>query len=62
MVRDDATVDYLPAALGFLTPASVVHRHFVDGEALTENLYSYGPFRLFGAESTIQFTGAPPAK
>jgi hypothetical protein len=58
VLRDDATVDYAAGALGFLTPASVVHRHFVDGEALTENLYTYEPFRLFGAESTIQFTGA----
>src|SRR5450759_2578500 len=37
-VRDEATVDYIQSAHGFLTPASVVHRHLVDGRVITENL------------------------
>src|ERR1017187_662360 len=36
-IRDEATVDYIQSAHGFLTPASVVHRHLVDGQVMTEN-------------------------
>jgi hypothetical protein len=39
-------------------PTSVVHRHLVDGTVLTENLYTYSPFRLFGSQSTIRFDTA----
>src|ERR1039457_196849 len=38
-IRDEATVDYIQSTHGFLTPASVVHRHMVDGKVITENLY-----------------------
>ena len=41
---------------GFLTPASVVHRHLVDGKLITENLYRYEPFKLFSADAEIKFT------
>lgn len=58
-IRDEATVDYVLSAHGFVTPASVVHRHFVDGQLLTENLYRYEPFKLFGADSDIKFTETP---
>jgi hypothetical protein len=63
-IRDDATVDYIQSVHGFLTPASVVHRHQVDGVVITENLYSYEPFKLFSADAEIKFTEldtAPPA-
>lgn len=58
-IRDEATVDYVLSVHGFVTPASVVHRHLVDGQIMTENLYRYEPFKLFGAESEIKFTETP---
>jgi len=58
LIRDDAVVDYILSEHGFLTPASVLHRHIVNGAPTTENLYRYEPFQLFSASSTIQF-GAP---
>ena len=68
-IRDEATVDYIQSAHGFLTPASVIHRHMVDGQVITENLYRYDPFKLFSADAEIKFTELetpppppPPAK
>ena len=68
-VRDEATVDYVQSPHGFLTPASVVHRHLIDGVVITENLYRYDPFKMFSADTEIKFTEldtppptAPPAK
>jgi hypothetical protein len=67
-VRDEASIDYAVSAHGFLAPASVVHRHIVNGKTITENLYRYEPFRLFTAETEIRFTelpdpaSLPPAK
>ncbi len=58
-VRDQASVDYVMSSHGFLTPASVVHRHSVDGQLMTENLYQYAPFKMFSAEAEIKFTEAP---
>jgi hypothetical protein len=58
-VRDEATVDYVLSSHGFLTPASVVHRHVVDGQIITENLYRYEPFKLFTADTEIKFTELP---
>src|ERR1017187_4496768 len=59
LIRDEATVDYILSQHGFLTPASVVHRHLVDGNVATENLFRYEPFKLFGADSDIKFTAEP---
>ena len=59
LVRDDATVDYFLSQHGFLTPASVAHRHSSDGVLATENLYRYDPFRLFTASSAISFGDLP---
>jgi hypothetical protein len=56
MIRDEATVDYIQSAHGFLTPASVVHRHMIDGQVITENLYRYEPFKMFSADAEIKFT------
>jgi hypothetical protein len=56
MIRDEATVDYIQSTHGFLTPASVVHRHVIDGKVITENLYRYEPFKMFGASADIKFT------
>ena len=67
-IRDEATVDYTLSPHGFLTPASVVHRHLVGGQLMTENLYRYEPFKLFTADAEIKFTelpepaSPPPAK
>jgi hypothetical protein len=65
-IRDEASVDYIQSAHGFLTPASVIHRHMVDGRVVTENLYRYEPFKLFSADAEIKFTeldtpSPPPA-
>ena len=54
-IRDEATVDYAMSQHGFLTPASVFHRHLVNGGVMTENLYRYDPFKLLQTTSTIQF-------
>jgi hypothetical protein len=59
LIRDEATVDYTLSQHGFLTPASVVHRHMVDRNVVTENLFRYEPFKLFGADSDIKFTAEP---
>jgi hypothetical protein len=59
LIRDQATVDYALSAHGFLVPASVVHRHLVDGRLTIENLYRYEPFKLFSADAEIKFTEAP---
>jgi len=63
-IRDEATIDYVQSAHGFLTPASVLHRHLVDNQLITENLYRYEPFKRFGADTEIKFTELetpPPA-
>jgi hypothetical protein len=56
-LRDEASVEYVLSALGSPTPVSVVHRHFVDDELLTENLYVYDGFRLFTTDTRIQYGG-----
>uniref|UniRef100_Q02AB8 Uncharacterized protein n=1 Tax=Solibacter usitatus (strain Ellin6076) TaxID=234267 RepID=Q02AB8_SOLUE len=56
LIRDEATVDYIQSAHGFLTPASVLHRHYVDANLMTENHYRYEPFKMFGADTEIKFT------
>jgi hypothetical protein len=58
VIREEGTVDYLMSEHGFVTPASVIHRHVVNGTVITENLYRYQPFRLFATQSTITF-GSP---
>ena len=57
--REDATIEYIQSAHGFLTPASVVHRHFINGSLITENLYRYEPFKMFSADTEIKFTELP---
>jgi hypothetical protein len=61
-LRDDATIDYVLSSFGCVTPASVAHRHYVDDRILTENLYTYAPFRLFTAETNIQYGDPEPKK
>jgi hypothetical protein len=57
--RDWATVDYVPSSHGFLTPASVLHRHLIDGQVITENSYRYQPFKIFSSDADIKFTELP---
>ena len=58
-LRDEATVDYAVSGFGFVTPATVVHRHIVDDQVLTENLYAYTPFRLFSTDTKIRYGNSP---
>jgi hypothetical protein len=58
-IRDEATVDYVQSSHGFLTPVSVLHRHLVDAQPITENLYRYEPFRMFSSDAEIKFTEVP---
>ena len=58
-IRDQGTIEYTQSAHGFLTPASVVHRHLVDRQLQTENLYRYEPFKLFSSDAEIKFTEIP---
>ena len=58
-IRDDATVDYVQSAHGFLTPVSVVYHHIVKGQLITENHYRYEPFKMFSADAEIKFTELP---
>ncbi len=58
-IRDEGTVDYSLSPHGFVVPASVLHRHLIDGQLVTENFYRYEPFKLFGADSDIKFTEVP---
>jgi hypothetical protein len=58
-IRDEASVDYVASTHGFVTPTSVVHRHIVDRQLMTENLYRYAPFKLFAADSDVKFTEEP---
>lgn len=55
VLRDDSAVDYVLARFGCVMPASVVHRHFVDDQLLTENLYTYAPFQLFTTDTNIRY-------
>ncbi|MGA2724277.1 MAG: hypothetical protein ABSG79_17945 [Bryobacteraceae bacterium] len=59
MIRDEAAVDYALSTHGFLMPASVVHRHLVDGRLRIENLYRYEPFKLFSTDAEIKFSEVP---
>jgi hypothetical protein len=60
-LQDDAAVEFAPSVAGCAMPVSVVHRHFVDGKILTENLYTYTPFRVFTTDTRIEF-GAPVSR
>jgi hypothetical protein len=62
-IRDEASVDYGMTSRGFLAPASVLHKHIVDGQMITENHYTYAPFKVFGADAEIKFdVPDPPSK
>ena len=56
-LRDEASIDYVVSVLGFPTPATVSHRHFIDGQAITENLYTYQPFHAFTTDTNVRYQG-----
>jgi hypothetical protein len=60
-IRDQASVEYTMSPHGFLTPVSVLHRHLIDGQVITENLYRYQPFKMFSSDAEIKFTEIPDA-
>ncbi len=45
--------------MGFPMPVTVVHRHYIDGQLVTENLYRYQPFKKFSSDAEIKFTECP---
>jgi hypothetical protein len=55
VTRHEATVDYVPTRHGTLAPVSVVHREYAGSTLLAENLCHYSSFRLFSADSELQF-------
>jgi hypothetical protein len=59
-IRDQARVEYTMRSRGFLAPTSVLHQHIVDQQLLTENRYTYGPFKIFAADAEVKF-GVEPA-
>jgi hypothetical protein len=61
-IRDEGDVEFVQSAAGIVVPVTAVHRRFIDDLFLTENLYRYGPFRLFSAESGVHFEETPPPK
>lgn len=58
-IRDEAQVDYTMSSHRVLVPVSVVHREYRNGQLAAENLFSYEPFRRFGASADIQFLELP---
>lgn len=44
-LREESTVDYAPSVVGCVLPVSVVHREFQNNQLISENLFSYTPFR-----------------
>jgi hypothetical protein len=55
-IRDEASIEYVDSkALRCVAPVSAVHRHWVGDALLTENLFTYEPFRLFTTDTKIQY-------
>lgn len=57
--RDEATVDYVPNAHGFVAPAAVTHQGYAGDQLLVEDHFRYAPFRKFGADAAIKFSPEP---
>jgi hypothetical protein len=61
--RDEATVDYVQNAQGFVAPVAVTHKGFADDQLMVEDEFRYTAFRKFGADAEIKFTApAEPVK
>ncbi len=61
-VRDEGSVEYIMSSHGFLTPITVLHKHYAGGKLMTENHYRYEPFKLFAADAEIKFDTDPQTK
>jgi len=61
-IRDEGSVEYVMSSHGFLTPVTVLHRHYAGGKLMTENRYRYEPFKLFAADAEIKFDTDPQPK
>jgi len=59
-VRDEAQVDYAMSSHGVVVPVSVEHREYRAGQLTAENLFTYAPFRKFGASADIKFSEVGP--
>ena len=57
--RDEATVDYVLNAHGFLAPAAITHRGYAGDKLVVEDQFRYTPFKEFGADAAIKFTIPP---
>jgi len=44
-IRDEASVDYAPTAMGGVLPASVVYRRYIDNELKVENVSQYSDWQ-----------------
>ena len=44
-IRDEASVDYAPTAMGAVLPASVVYRRYIDNELKVENVSQYSDWQ-----------------
>lgn len=54
-IREEATIDYLRTPLGYLAPASVVHREMSGNDLVVENRFEYSAFKIFKADADIKF-------
>jgi hypothetical protein len=59
MFRDEATVDYVMNAHGFLAPAAVTHRGYAGEALMVEDQFRYAVFKKFGADAAIKFNTSP---
>jgi hypothetical protein len=55
-VREEAQVEYVMSSHGVLVPASVTHRQYREAKLTAENIFTYAPFRRFGASTTVRFS------
>jgi len=53
--RDEASVDYVMNAHGFLAPAAITHRGYMGDQLMVEDHFEYTSFRKFSADAEIKF-------
>lgn len=58
-IRDEGSVDYGLSPRGHMLPLAVVHRRYSGSLLVTENLFTYSGYKVFGAESEIRFDADP---
>ena len=57
-VREESTVDYKSDPAGSVLPINIVHREYVNGELLSENQFSYLPFRKIAPGNAPKLPGS----